>query len=361
MTTKATKHVVSALPPASNTGWGTASRRITEEMEKLALVSDLRGSGVLLNDYPMFFESPLLQAVSGVNMLPMYPHLYGNHCVGYSFCEENLLQRKYALNALRFNHIACGSTWATEQMKEALKGFDVGVSTAIQGVDADVFHPLDDETYPDPEKFTIWSAGKFEYRKAQDVVIRAVGVMMARHKDVHLKTSWWNPWPQSEATMAQSQLIPWRNSQFEACCQYLDMNRVQMIGPEAHGLSVNHINTCDVGLFPNRCEAGTNLPLMEAMSCGLPVLAITSHGHADVTKHFDSRSAIHSKPFIVLRSGMDVAEWYEPELDEVIANLELAYSDRDALPDMGESNRSWMDRFTWAACAQSLLEACYPL
>lgn len=41
----------------------------------------------------------------------------------------------------------------------------------------------------------------------------------------------------------------------------------------------------DIGLFPNRCEGGTNLMLMEYMACGKPVIASAQTGHADIIRH----------------------------------------------------------------------------
>ena len=38
----------------------------------------------------------------------------------------------------------------------------------------------------------------------------------------------------------------------------------------------------DVGVFPNRCEGGTNLVLMEYMACGKPVIASCTSGHRDI-------------------------------------------------------------------------------
>ena len=345
--------IVCALPPTGNTGWGTAAKRITEELSKIALVSDIRDTGILKGDFPVSFAAPVLQAVRGVDMLPMYPHLYSDRRVGYSFCEDNILLQRYSLNSLRhFERIVCGSKWGRACMVEAGIRPDC-VSVAIQGVDADVFKP--DPDIGRNKSFTIWSSGKFEYRKAQDVVIRAVAVMMERHGDVRLFASWHNPWPASEATMAQSSLIDWHGSQLDVCCHLLDMARVHLIGAEPHGHSAFHINRCDVGLFPNRCEAGTNLPLMEAMSCGLPVIATTSHGHADITRHLERQSILSSVSTPIHRGGMHVADWYEPDLDEVISKLEMWYQEWHNGARLQSDHR--MEKYTWAACAQSLLEA----
>ena len=190
--------VVAALPPASNTGWGTASRRIAEELKKLAVVVDLQEAKdgiVLKQNFPVDFELPVLEGIRGVDLLPLFTHVRGSLNVGYSFVEANLLLRRYAANAGRWwDVIVTGSSWARDEMLRAVQsveGCDTRVALAIQGVDADVFCPSQ-EVSPDPAWFTIYSGGKWEFRKGQDVVIRAVAVMMERHKNVRLVASWKN-------------------------------------------------------------------------------------------------------------------------------------------------------------------------
>jgi glycosyltransferase involved in cell wall biosynthesis len=358
--------IICALPPAQNTGWGVVSRRITEELSKIALVEDIRDSYVLKQDVPMEVNAPLLQIMQGPNLMPMYCNLKSPHPVGYGVCEENILQRKYGPNARSWwAVIACASTWATEQMRIAV-GPEMPVTMAIQGVDQDIFKPP--ENPAEHRNFTIWSAGKFELRKSQDVVIRAAAVMMDRHKDVRLMASWANPWPSSLATMGQSKLIRFNGDIYQTCLDYLDMDRVEFIhGNEPHGESVGHIGRCDVGVFVSRCEAGTNLPLMEAMSCGLPVVATTEHGHADVTRHLlGSPYAVRSTRILLQRGGPIVAQWYAPDLEATVNALESAYqgwkSRTDIYTGAARANRDAMSesQFSWQHCAQRLLEACQP-
>jgi glycosyltransferase involved in cell wall biosynthesis/Flp pilus assembly protein TadD len=364
--------LVAALPPTSNSGWGTASRRIAEELKKLAVVVDLQQANdgiVLKQNFPVDFKLPVLEGIRGVDLLPLFTHVRGSRNVGYSFVEANLLLRRYAANAGRWwDVIVTGSSWAQNEMLRAMNCVEGGgtrVERAIQGVDADVFCPSR-EVSPDTDWFTIYSGGKWEFRKGQDVVIRAVAVMMERHKNVRLVASWQNQWTQSAETMRASRLITVANRRLgtaedirhTAIENGIPKDRIEFIDPKRHGLSALDMNKCDVAVFPNRCEAGTNLVLMEAMSCGMPVIATTAHGHADVTGHLFQPFAIGSKQFTFEEGGMAVAEWFEPDLDETIEALEQAYSSRGSLSVHGQRNREAMAQFTWAACAQSLLDAC---
>ena len=354
--------LVTALPPVSPTGWGNASKHINAELKKLAFVQDLNevNDGLLLKqDFPVDFTVPVLQAVQGVNMLPMYPHFSSPHRVGYSFIEDNLLLKKYEKNfKSNWDWVCVGSSWAKKTMKDAIDG-DIKVTRAIQGVDTKVFLPME-YVKTDPAWFTIFSGGKFEYRKGQDVVISAAKVMMQRHADVRLVVNWWNPWPQSAQTMGASTLIQGGvfNGFTTALENGIPVDRIREIGQCTHEELCRFMNQCDVALFPNRAEAGTNLVLMEAMACGLPVIATNAHGHMDVLPTgMPDRFAIEAERFIYKRSVVSVGEWYEPNLDQVIEALEYAYKSRD-LDKIGEANRAYISQFTWERTAQCLLEAC---
>ncbi len=366
--------IICALPPPQTTGWGVAGKRIVEELRKLTTVNDLNhaqtNGSILVEDFPVEFDDPLLMAIRGVDLLPMYSHLRGHHTVGYCFVEDNLLLKHYALNARHWwDVIVCGSTWALEEMQKAVPA--KWLLAAIQGVDADLFC-LNSAVKPNPEWFSIFSGGKFEFRKSQDAVIRAVAVMMERHRDVRLVASWWNPWKASVDTMRQSRLITmtgpnaaynWQGDVYATACGHgIPRSHIKWIEQASHENMPTIMQTCDIGVFPNRCEAGTNLVLMEAMSCGMPVIATTTHGHADVTGHLTPAFALSSKPFTVERASitgkMAVAEWYEPDLDELVGKLEWAYQNRDTLAVEGLVNREAMKPFTWQKTAEVLRDAC---
>ena len=56
------------------------------------------------------------------------------------------------------------------------------------------------------DRFVIYSAGKFEYRKAQDVVSIAFREFQKRHSDALLIFAWANQWTKIMPTIKQSNL-----------------------------------------------------------------------------------------------------------------------------------------------------------
>ena len=78
-------------------------------------------------------------------------------------------------------------------------------STLVQGVD---FERFTDQPWNDELKgFRVFSGGKYEFRKGQDIVIAAMEQFMSVRDDAFLVTSWSNPWPETAKTMENSWLI----------------------------------------------------------------------------------------------------------------------------------------------------------
>jgi len=370
-----------ALPIGSNFGWGVCGKYIAREMARRAEVKlitsqlDVQVVGdefeyarlrQLLPVTPELTDlatSPLLQCIGGSNMAPMRADLRSQHTVGYTFFEDSRLRPEAIETARReYQRVATGSSWCTKVLKE--HGLE-NVSTVIQGVDRAIFFPHELESRLFGDQFLIFSGGKFEFRKGQDLVIRAFKVMADRHPDVTLVTAWYNQWGFSWETMKVSRHIrfaPQSNNYFQAINQILHDNGVEPVrcihvGPHANLTFANIYRNTDVGVFPNRCEGGTNLVLMEYMACGKPVVASDNTGHADVVTR-ENALMVESPKTTEVRApdGHVVADWPEPDLEQVIEQLETAYRERDRVKQLGERGAQDMKGFTWGKTAEGFLK-----
>ena len=113
----------------------------------------------------------------------------------------------------------------------------------------------------------------------------------------------------------------------------------------------------DIGLFPNRCEGGTNLVLMEYMACAKPAIASFVSGHRDVLTNDNSLPIRSLHPFKVQdRDGNILYRWEEPDLEEIISLLEWAYWHRDELINIGKTAGEDLSRRTWKDSAEQFLK-----
>jgi glycosyltransferase involved in cell wall biosynthesis len=285
---------------------------------------------------------PILQ-YAYQNLEPPRNRLRGTRTIGYTFFEDDRFTQRHidAANA-HFDHLAAGSTWCENILRE--RGIK-STSTILQGIDSAMFFPIDQPRQFFRDHFVMFSGGKFEFRKGQDIVIRAVKVMQQRHKDVLLVAAWYNMWPQVMATMSASPHIRFllapsgdyiatlRNT---LAANGLALSNVILLGPRHQHTMPRVYWNSDIGIFPNRVEGGTNLVLMEYMACGKPVIATNTTGHADV---------------VTSENAMII----EPDIDQAVERLEWAYENRDRLKPFATRAADDMAKLTWRRSADQFL------
>lgn len=332
------------MPEGPNTGWGVCGTNLVKELAKLPPIEDVA-----------------LHAIRGIDMMPIEPSKRAKINIGYTFFESNLIVGDGLKNVAQkwgeWDWIVAGSSWCEQALRRA--GWE-RTSTIIQGVDHRIFKPVGPPVSTD--NFIVFSGGKFEYRKGQDIVIAAMKVMMERHKDVALSAAWSNPWLETMKSMEQSRLVEYVHGSNDSesigrtiIRAGLPTERV-LFSWNYHNLSMPGLyRTSDVGLFPNRCEGGTNLVLMEYVACGKPAIATDATGHCDVLNscnHVRIRPD-YMRPVMVYDSGDNpIAIWQEPELEAVIERLEWAYQNRDKIREIGHRAAESMKPHTWEAAAR---------
>jgi glycosyltransferase involved in cell wall biosynthesis len=339
-------------------GWGVCSRYLIQELTRHRAVAVLSPDDGSSGHAPL--PGVLFQALKNVDFDPMFPKAQAERNLGYTFFENELTKRSKE-NAKRFEKVLGGSTWCLERMRE--KGILNG-EVLIQGIDPELFYPIDDPT--DPDRFVIFSGGKFELRKGQDLVLRAVKIMQDKYPDVWLVNCWYNLWPASTRLMSFSPHIRFEHHDNERWTDTmlrtyesngLDPGRIVTCELMPQGLQRDLYSRTDIGLFPNRCEGGTNLVLMEYMACGKPVIASNASGHKDIVHDENALLLNRLAPFNVLdNKGALIARWEEPALDEIVAHLEHAYFHRPEMAQLGRQAGLDLKQRTWAHSAQQLLQ-----
>lgn len=319
--------------PGDGFGWGVANTNIIRALEKL-------GVEVICSPRTrVSFDAPLFVPIQyNRDLRPDVPWA-APKVIGYTFSEV-LEADKARRNARAYDLIFCGSTWNTQLLRNAgIKHVD----TLIQGIDSTIFKP---KPPSDRNGFVVFSGGKYEFRKGQDYVLAAMKCFMAVRTDAVLMASWENQWAQSILTMRSSWLID-----FERPLKGLDESRVILLPPVPNIKTPELYAQAHIGLFPNRCEAGTNLVMSEFMACERPVIASYAHGHKDV---------FCENYRLLLRTGAyDAAGWFNPEVSDIISALEWAYNNREELPALGTHCAEMASRFTWQACAQKIYQAAF--
>jgi glycosyltransferase involved in cell wall biosynthesis len=283
----------------------------------------------------------------------------GQPHIGVVFFEVPQLDADTLDRAGKLPLIVAGSTWN----ERILRAYGLSnVVTAIQGVDQTLFHPAQRQGVLG-DRFLVFSGGKCELRKGQDLVVAAFARFAKTHPDALLVAAWHSPWPQFAKSVNGSGLCApldltaegkldfgaWARTNGIAANQFLDLGAV----PNAQMPPI--LREMDVALFPNRSEGGTNLVAMECMASGVPTILSANTGHLDLIDGnncyaLETQAAVGGNG-----AGVgDVAGWGESSVDEIVEALERAYRDRGDARRRGDRGAGKLSGYTWSRTADQM-------
>ncbi|MDQ1300373.1 MAG: hypothetical protein QG637_290 [Chloroflexota bacterium] len=292
--------------------------------------------------------------------------LSGSPTIGVAFLEQASLGPNARERANELALIIAGSQWNETILRSA--GIRA-VTTVLQGIDTSLFHPAPRSGTIPGERFVIFSGGKLELRKGQDLVLAAFRAFHARHPEALLLAAWHSPWsdlmrsavahpgvtrprPAADTT---PDVIGW------AVANGIPADSVISVGAAPNIAMPHVIREADVALFPNRAEGGTNLVAMECMACGIPTILSANTGHLDLLGQPDIAIPLVRQSTVVHRDGLDTTYWGESDVEEMVNALETVWRDRTAAKVMGQRAATAMASLDWKTQTNKLLRAIDPL
>jgi glycosyltransferase involved in cell wall biosynthesis len=313
------------------------------------------GIDVLELDYPV------LHALrNGIQPALSEQAFHGAGNAGVIFFEDTALDADAVARARDYDVIVTGSSWNRDVLAAA--GVD-RVANVFQGIEPALFHPAPG---PDlfPGRFVVFSGGKLEFRKGQDLVVAAFRRFRERHDDAVLVFAWANQWAESVATIAASphtEGAPETEDGETAIASWLIDNGLPPdsfmdLGMPPNGQMAGMLRDADVALFPNRCEPGTNLVAMECMATGVPVILSANTGHLDLIAGDTCYPLASQGPVAPTAGCAGTDGWGESDVDEAVEALEAAYADRDGATRRAEAGRQHVLGMTWDNQVDKLLE-----
>lgn len=351
---------VPLLPPLNLHDVNPLHRRL---LDPLFVQQQQIGHALAATSHPITVPFLVLKALGNHFVtVDALERLHGRHTVGLIFSEDTQFTAADLAKASAYDRLIAGSNWNAEILRQ--NGLQQ-VVTVCQGVDPTLFHPASKSGLWG-DRFVIFSGGKLEFRKGQDIVVKAFREFHARHADAFLLTAWHNRWPATMAGLDRAgyvdgvptvdasgrlQVQDWLVNQGipESAC--LD------VGPLANPLVGQILREADVALFPNRAEGGTNLAAMESFACGIPTILSANTGHLDLI-HDDHCYALRQQQPVAPTSHYHGTDgWGESDLDEILETLETIYQNRDHARQIGQAAARFMHDWTWEKQVERLLEA----
>ncbi len=290
-----------------------------------------------LGDHSVTIDSdfPVLRGL-GANLEPhaTSARVRGTRNVGVTFIEDTRLTPEAIRWGEQYELLIAGSAWNRDLLQQY--GLP-NVRLVQQGIDPSVFLPGPRSGLL-TKRFVVFSGGKLEYRKGQDLVVAAFRRFQMRHTDALLVAAWHNEWPNTMTGIDRMGHVMGRPA--------VDQGRVKLgewlvhngllpgtfveIGPLPNWAMAPLYRDADVALFPNRCEGGTNLVAMEAMASGVPCILSANTGHLDLIRD-DHCYPLRRQQSVV---GCDLFNgyegWGESDVEEMVELLEQVYRHREA-------------------------------
>ena len=285
--------------------------------------------------------------------------------VGLPVLEDTALDRQDVERLAAYDRLFAPTTWCRDLLARA--GL-AAASVLEQGVDPALFHPGPRSGWF-PGRFVIFSGGKLEYRKGQDLVVAAFREFRLRHPEALLLTVWHNPWPATLVGVDRAGHVEGLPEMEEdrrlRIGEWLAANGIPPdaaldVSPAPHVSLPYVLREADVAVFPNRCEGSTNLVAMEAMACGVPTVLSANTGHLDLADEshayvLRSQGPVGSVP---LYRGYD--GWGESSVDEIVEALEQVHSDRQDASRRAERAVAFMQSRSWGRICEKLVRELFP-
>jgi glycosyltransferase involved in cell wall biosynthesis len=245
-------------------------------------------------------------------------------------CEDTSTPPNVVNRVAHYDAIGTHSTWNSALLRSwGLQN----VHVIPQGVDRSHFHPAP-RSRPFGDRFVIYSGGKLEYRKGQDLVIAAFKRFKERCPEALLMVSWANQWPSTIleiGTMGHVAGLPDVKDGRLDITGWLVRNGIKAedvvdLGLVPNWMMPRFIAEADVAVFPSRCEPSTDLPAMEALACEIPTIVSDCTGHMDLTPA--APILLRSQPPARATPTYQATEgWGESCVDEIIEALTDVWQD----------------------------------
>ena len=259
----------------------------------------------------------------------------------------------------KFDTLLCASTWNAEVVR---RGTGRDVEVIFEGIDPSLFCPGPRSGILNPDRFYVFSGGKVEFRKGQDLVLRAFREFSRRHADAVLVTAWHSPWPtlaarfrgtlEAALELDENGLV---NIKKWAADNGVDPARVVEIFSTPNQMMPTLLREMHVALQPSRAEPCTNLIAMEAMACGVPVIVGDNTGMKDLITGDNCVPLSRQDPVPPPSPTDGTVGWGESSVDEMVAALEMLHADAKRREAIGVTGAQWIrEHRTWEMHASRL-------
>jgi len=283
-------------------------------------------------------KSPYVNIVSGIApQLTIDSEAAYN--IGYSMFETTEIPDKWIDFYNQFGEIWVPSTFCLKAFNR--KDLRCTVNVVPFGIDTELFQP----TPREKDHFTFLAVGQWIDRKGWDLLIRAYTAEFMGNYDVRLCIKTY------EDTKTNTELIR----------EYLEGGKPSSYMPRIciknqkidEGLMPCLYHEADCYIMPSRGE-GFNLPALEAMACGVPVVTTDFGGHLDFLKEqYSWLIPVNtlkrlSERLCTINQGYKNLWFAEPDIKDIRKIMRYVYEHQTEAKEKGVMARKFVEEnMTW--------------
>lgn len=270
----------------------------------------------------------------------------GSHKIGYTMLETDRIPKEWARQANLMDEVWTPSHFNKETFQES--GVTKPVHVIPLGIDINYFNPSI-KGFRTEGPFIFMSIFEWGERKAPEILLKAFNDEFNCKEDAMLFVKTFN------------------NDQFVSVS-----SQVKNMGLKSHGgkicISLNEIvpayqlgylyKSADCFVLPTRGE-GWGMPILEAMACGLPVIATNWSAQTDFMKEDNSFPLNVEKliPAVAKCPYYHGFNWAEPSYEHLRYLMRYLYEHREIARKVGEKAAEEVaHKWTWEKAAEKIIE-----
>lgn len=335
-------------------GYNTHTRNFFDRLSRRVPVV---ASPMIVLEGPWEADREILCRIPSLTPRATIALLYGSHMrildgapgrrIAYTVWESTRLPDNWHEPLANADEIWIPSDWGRSVLVD--NGLPAGrIRVVPEGVDPLTFNPAVQPTgaLDGFRGFRFLNIGRYEDRKGTRMLIECFDKAFSKQDDVFLVLACDN---HHDPDFDIRRILRGMNLRHPEKLAFIPPVRT-------HALLAGVYRACDAFVSPFRAE-GWGLPLIEAMACGLPVIATGYSGPTEFlgedAYRIDFTLRDIRQPYFESASG-DHGQWAEPDSDHLIALMREVYENRDEAASRGmRGSEHVIENFSWDAAAET--------
>lgn len=288
---------------------------ITDEMKNMLVQQTLWNEKGTRTDYNMYgYKNDFIPDVHIVLMETNNYYFYDNYegyKIAYNVWESTRYPDDFFNRLFYFDEVWVPSQWQYESLIE--QGYPKErIFIVPEGVDIETFKPI--QKINSKKKFRFLHFGRWDYRKSTTEILRAFSEEFKNDKNVELVCNVENPYPFDGLKTTKERIDKYE----------IDESKITFLNFLPRKDYINALQNGDVFLSCARSE-GWNLPLIEAMSCGVPSIYSNYGGQLQFAKDKGIPVNISHMRSANIAEEIQPGEYCEPDWSDLKLKMRNAY------------------------------------